>query len=74
MLATALLTGEFMREHVAANSRGANVRSLQYFQTWQIIVLIFSSFSINDRKENVESPLSEKEALSRRLILLAKIC
>ena len=30
-----------MREHVVVNSRCARVRSLQYFQTWQIIVLIF---------------------------------
>ena len=34
------LTDEFMREHVAVNRRCAKVRSLQYLQTWQIIVLI----------------------------------
>ena len=40
---------------MAVNRRYAKVRSLQYFQTWQIIVLIFFvSFSINDLKENVE--------------------
>ena len=45
-----------MREHVAVNSRCTTVGSLQYFQTWQIIVLIFFvSFSIIDWKENVES-------------------
>ena len=32
--------GEFMREHEAANSGCAKVRSLQYLQTWQMIVLI----------------------------------
>ena len=36
-----LLTGEFMREHEAVNSGRAKVRSLQYLQTWQMIVLIF---------------------------------
>ena len=35
------LTGEFMREHVAVNSRCAKVRSLQQLQTWQITVLTF---------------------------------
>ena len=35
------LTGEFMREHEAVNSGCAKVRSLQYLQTWQMIVLIF---------------------------------
>ena len=35
------LTGEFMGEHEALNSGCAKVRSLQYLQTWQIIVLIF---------------------------------
>ena len=45
-----------MREHVTVNRRWTTVGSLQYFQTWQIIVLIFFvSFSINDWKENVES-------------------
>ena len=34
------LTGEFMREHEAINSGCAKVRSLQYLQTWQMIVLI----------------------------------
>ena len=58
-------TGKFMREHVAVNSRCTIVGSLQYFQTWQIILLIFFvSFSINDWKENVEilnnSPLWEE--------------
>ena len=54
-----------MREHVAANSGCAKIKSWQYFQTWQIIVLIrFVSFSINDWKENVEGfnpPPSEKK-------------
>ena len=49
------LTGEFMREHAVVNSRCTTVGSLQYFQTWLIIVLIFVSFSINDWKENVKS-------------------
>ena len=54
------LTGEFMREHEAVNSGCAKVRSLQYLQTWQMIVLIFfvSSFvslSINGLKENTET-------------------
>ena len=35
------LTGEFMREHEAVNSGCAKVRSLQYLQTWQMILLIF---------------------------------
>ena len=35
------LMGEFMREHEAVNSGCAKVRSLQYLQTWQMIVLIF---------------------------------
>ena len=35
------LTGEFMREHEAVNSGFAKVRSLQYLQTRQMIVLIF---------------------------------
>ena len=35
------LTGEFMHEHEAINSVCAKVRSLQYLQTWQMIVLIF---------------------------------
>ena len=35
------LTGEFMREHEAVNSECTKVRSLQYLQTWQMIVLIF---------------------------------
>ena len=35
------LTGEFMREHEAVKSGCAKVRSLQYLQTWQMIVLIF---------------------------------
>ena len=35
------LTGEFMHEHEAVNSGCAKVRSLQYLQTWQMIVLIF---------------------------------
>ena len=30
-----------MREQEAVNSGRAKVRSLQYFQTWQLIVLIF---------------------------------
>ena len=30
-----------MREHEAVNSGWAKVRSLQYLQTWQMIVLIF---------------------------------
>ena len=37
------LTGEFMREHEAVNSGCAKVRSLQYLQTWQMIILIFLS-------------------------------
>ena len=37
-----LLTGEFMREQEAVNSGRAKVKSLQYLQTWQMIVLIFS--------------------------------
>ena len=54
------MTGEFMREHEAVNSGCAKVRSLQYLQTWQMIVLIFfvSSFvslSINGLKENAEN-------------------
>ena len=45
-----------MLEHVAVNSRCANVRSLQYFQTWHIIVLLFlQAFIINDWKENIET-------------------
>ena len=28
--------GEFMRDHVAVNSRCAKVRSLHYLKTWQI--------------------------------------
>ena len=35
------LTGEVMREHEAVNSGCAKVRSLQYVQKWQMIVLIF---------------------------------
>ena len=35
------LTGEFMHKHEAVNSGCAKVRSLQYLQTWQMIVLIF---------------------------------
>ena len=35
-----------MCEHVAGNSRCANVRSLQYFQTGQIIVLIFCKLKL----------------------------
>ena len=38
------LTGEFMREHEAVNSGCAKVRSLQYLQTWKMIV---KSFCIN---------------------------
>ena len=34
------LTGEFMRENEAVNSGCAKVRSLQYLQRWQMIVLI----------------------------------
>ena len=34
-------TGEFMCEHEAINSGCAKVRSLQYLQKWQMIVLIF---------------------------------
>ena len=33
--------GEFMREHEAVNSGCVKVRSLQYLQKWQMIVLIF---------------------------------
>ena len=49
--------GKFIREHEAVNSGCAKVRSLQYLQTWQMIVLIFNvssfvSFSINGLKEN----------------------
>ena len=36
-----LIQGWIMREHVAVNSRSTTAGSLQYFQTWQIIVLIF---------------------------------
>ena len=44
-----------MGEHVAVNRRCAKVRSLKYFQTWQVIVLsFFVRLSINDGKENVE--------------------
>ena len=32
-----------MREHEAVNSGCAKVRSLQYLQTWQMIILIFLS-------------------------------
>ena len=35
------LTGEFMREHESVNSGCTEVRSLQYLQTGQMIVLIF---------------------------------
>ena len=35
------LTGEFIREHEPVNSGCAIVRSLQYLQTWQMMVLIF---------------------------------
>ena len=52
------LTGKFMREHVAVNRRCAKVGSLslQYLQTWHVIVFnLFVSFSINGLKENVES-------------------
>ena len=35
------LMGEFMREHEAVNSGCVKVRSLQYLQKWQMIVLIF---------------------------------
>ena len=45
------LTGEFMREHEAVNSRCAQVRSLQYLQTWKMNV----NFSINGLKENAEN-------------------
>ena len=45
------LTGEFMREHEAVNSGCAKVRSLQYLQTWQMIVSSFVSFSINGLKK-----------------------
>ena len=54
------LAGEFVCEHEVVNSGCAKVRSLQYLQTWQMIVLIFfvSSFvslSINGLKENTET-------------------
>ena len=52
------LTGKFIREHVAVNRRCAKVGSLslQYLQTWHVIVSnLFVSFSINGLKENVES-------------------
>ena len=52
--------GKFIREHEAVNSGYAKVRSLQYLQTWQMIVLIFFvssfvSFSITGLKENTEN-------------------
>ena len=54
------LMGEFTREYEAVNCGCAKVRSLQYLQTWQMIVLIFFvssfvSFSINGLKENAEN-------------------
>ena len=59
------LMGEFTRVHVAVNRWCGKVRSLQYFQTWQIIVSIFFKLSLNDWKENVKivkkSPLPEKK-------------
>ena len=49
------LTGGFLREHVAVNSRCAKVRSLQYFKTLPIIVLFFLvGLRINNWKENFE--------------------
>ena len=44
-----------MREHVAVNSRGKTVGSLQYFQNMaNHIFNFFVSFSISDWKENVQ--------------------
>ena len=45
--------GEFMGEHITVDSSYAKVRSLQYFQTWQISVSFLLSFSNTYWKENV---------------------
>ena len=47
-----------MRGHEAVNTRYAKVRSLQYLQTWQMIVCDVSSFvslSIKGLKENAKN-------------------
>ena len=52
------LTREFMRGHEAVNTGYAKVRSLQYLQTWQMIVCDVSSFvslSIKGLKENAKN-------------------
>ena len=41
-----MINGEFMREHVAVNSSGEKVGSLQHFQTCQISFNFFVSFGI----------------------------
>ena len=57
------LTGEFMREHEAIN-RCAKVKSLQYLQTWQMIVLPNSEKKNRASFVSVNSPRLRKFSLS----------
>ena len=56
------LTGEFMREHEAIN-RCAKVKSLQYLQTWQMIVLPTSEKKNRALFVSVNSPRLRKFSL-----------